>query len=60
MQGVRISATHTIIWLNDPEGFQMPYETYSPIDEQIMEDKYRKLRKLSKGLHIRLGSRPNG
>ena len=40
---------------NDLEGFAMPYKLYGQVDEQVMKNRYMKLRKSSYGYIVRLG-----
>lgn len=42
-------------YVNDLEDFKLPYRLVSKTDEEIMKDKYIKLRKSSDGYIVRLG-----
>lgn len=40
---------------SDMEDFKLPYQLQSRTDREVMEDKYKKLNKVSYGYIVRLG-----
>lgn len=57
---IKLSFVSTYTIQNDLLDFKMPYRIHGKIDEEIMIDKYQRLKNQSRGLHCRLGTNSSG